>query len=213
MTRKYRVLSCIVIICACLIATPAFSAETKTAAAPAKKVEPAKSAAQGQKTTQVASVSPAKAQPKAAAKPAASKGSAKPASKAQPKGAAKTVGKPKAEEEDQAAIQRGLDEFAKTAALSMNKNLRPSEKFKQVEKCPEGYRASYLAVDTASMNTSYNAPESSKTVSYVGRMVYHEVEYVCIAPTKEDALKGPFVENKREKVTELIKYMKGKWTY
>ena len=109
-------------------------------------------------------------------------------------------------------LKADLDVFAKSCVISMNRQIKPGINTKQVTKTPDGYRAHYTAVDPDSLNTSYS-PSEHKIVPYIGRMMYHEVEYVSSGKTEKDALAGPFSEVNRRPMTELIKYMKGKWTY
>ena len=110
-------------------------------------------------------------------------------------------------------LQQDLDSFAKKCVISMNSQLRPGLHTKEVAPHPNGgYVARYMVVDADSLQTSYN-PAENKYVQYVGKMIYHEVEYSSTGTTKEQALAGPFNEVNRVPVTELIKYMKGKWTY
>ena len=113
---------------------------------------------------------------------------------------------------DAGKLQSDLDIFAKACVINMNNQMKPGIKSKQITKTPDGFRAHYNAVDPDSLTTSYS-PSEHKIVPYVGRMMYHEVEYVCIGKTEKDALAGPFSEVNRRPMTELIKYMKGKWTY
>lgn len=123
--------------------------------------------------------------------------------------ASKPVSSPGA---DSGSLQKDLDVFAISCVAKMNEQMMPGIKSKQVVRVPEGYQAKYTAVDPNSLTTSYR-PSEHKIVPYVGRMMYHEVEYVCVGKTREEALAGPFSEVTRRPMTELIKYMKGKWTY
>ncbi|CAK7011996.1 MAG: hypothetical protein DELT_02123 [Desulfovibrio sp.] len=111
-------------------------------------------------------------------------------------------------------IQHSLDTFAKSCIASMNKQRKPGIHQKEVKRQPDGtFMARYVAVDPDSLQTSYNETEGSKTISHIGRMDYHEVEYVCIGKSQKQALAGPFNEVNRSPVMELIKYKRGKWSY
>ena len=109
-------------------------------------------------------------------------------------------------------LQRELDAFAYNSVAAMNKHIKPGINSKDVSATGNGFTARYLAVDSDSVTTSYS-PSDNKVVKYIGRIMYHEVEYACTAPTRAQALAGPFSEVNRSAMTELIKHMKGKWTY
>ena len=111
-------------------------------------------------------------------------------------------------------IQSALEVFAKGCVTNMNKQRKPGIYQKEVKRQPDGtFMARYLAVDPDSLQTSYNPTEGHKTISHIGRMDYHEVEYVCVGKNQQQALAGPFSEVNRSPVTELIKYKKGQWSY
>lgn len=111
-------------------------------------------------------------------------------------------------------IQSALELFAKGCVTNMNKQRKPGINQKEVKRQPDGtFMARYLAVDPDSLQTSYNPTDGHKTISHIGRMDYHEVEYVCVGKNQKQALAGPFSEVNRSPVTELIKFKKGKWSY
>ena len=97
-------------------------------------------------------------------------------------------------------IQAQLDTFAKSYLKNMNDCVSPSKKSKK-----SGHGGMYyLEYDPNSLRTSYK-PSSNPAVQYVGYLHYDEVTYVC----KGDDCKP----TDRNKLTELIMYVKGKWTY
>lgn len=111
-------------------------------------------------------------------------------------------------------VSMSLETFAKSCITSMNKQRRPGISHKEVKRQADGsYMARYMAVDPDSLAISYNPTENNKTIKYIGRMDYHEVEYVCTGKDQKQALAGPFNEANRTPITELIKYKSGKWTY
>ncbi|SBV95251.1 conserved exported hypothetical protein [uncultured delta proteobacterium] len=111
-------------------------------------------------------------------------------------------------------LKNSLDVFAKDCITRMNKQRRPGITDKEVKRQPDGsFMARYMAVDPDSLVTSYNPTDNNKTIKYIGRMNYHEVEYVCTGKDQKQALAGPFNESNRTPITELIKYKGGKWTY
>lgn len=111
-------------------------------------------------------------------------------------------------------LKQSLDVFAKDCVTRMNKQRRPGILQKEVKRQPDGsYVARYVAVDPDSLQTSYNPTTGHKTIKYIGRMDYHEVEYLCVGKNQQQALAGPFNETNRLPQTELIKYKNNKWTY
>lgn len=111
-------------------------------------------------------------------------------------------------------VGTSLEAFAKNCITSMNKQRRPGISHKEVKRQADGsYMARYMAVDPDSLTISYNPTENNKTIKYIGRMDYHEVEYVCTGKDQKQAMAGPFNEANRTPITELIKYKSGKWTY
>jgi hypothetical protein len=114
--------------------------------------------------------------------------------------------------EDQ--IQQKLDVFAQQIISAINRAVLPSVSKKEVIQNADGtFTARYIEVDPSTVATSYRQPEDNKAVAYVGYMNYVEIEYVCTARNRKDALTGPFTVRSRAPLTELVKYVKGKWTY
>ena len=107
------------------------------------------------------------------------------------------------------AIKKSLDTFAKDCLVRMNKVTH-----KATQKLPNGtYMATYMEYDSNSLETSYSPVVNNKTIKYIGRMHYVEIEYTCTGKNAKEALAGPYTEANRTPVTELIKYKAGKWTY
>jgi hypothetical protein len=111
-------------------------------------------------------------------------------------------------------IQQKLDVFARQIITSINRAVLPSSSKKEVVQNADGtFTARYIEVDPSTVATSYRQPEDNKSVTYVGYMDYVEIEYVCTAGNRKDALNGPFKVRSRAPLTELVKYVRGKWTY
>ena len=124
------------------------------------------------------------------------------------------VKKSKRSPEDPARLTEELEFFAKDCIVRMNRQRRPGISHKEVKRQPDGsYMARYMAVDPDSLELSYDPITGNKTVKYIGRMQYHEVEYTSSGTSQKQALAGPFNEANRVPVTELIKYKQGKWCY
>jgi hypothetical protein len=134
-----------------------------------------------------------------------------PARKAAPV-ARKTVA-PKKKETVEERMQRQLVEFMQKTITSMNRQRKPGINAKEVTRTSNGmYKARYLFVEPESLVASHKAT-GKKAVPYVGQVVYYEIEYVSIGATERQAQAGPFRESDRMPITEIIKYMRGKWTY
>ncbi|MDR3176052.1 MAG: hypothetical protein LBU06_05920 [Desulfovibrio sp.] len=189
----------------CFSAAPAFAAADAAKPAPEAKSEtraaPAKAA-------------PAKAAPAAKSEAKAAPAKATPAKAAPAKAAPAKAAPAKASADADDAIKQKLDEFARSIVDSFNRTIMPSEKKKEVKKNSDGtYIARYIAVDPVSINTSYKKSEGNPPVVYVGTIRYVEKEFYCIAATKAAAERGPFALKSSESTTELVKYVKGRWTY
>ena len=152
--------------------------------------------------------------PESSRKQASSKPAAKTPAKTGAAAAKKPAAKTAVKRDDPTRLKQELDSFAKDCISRMNKQRRPGISHKEVKRQPDGsFLARYMAVDPDSLETSYDPINGNKTVKYIGRMQYHEVEYVCSGKNQKQALAGPFNEANRVPVTELIKYKLGKWCY
>jgi hypothetical protein len=181
-------------VCLAVVLVVCLSAASAFAAADAAKPAPeAKSAAKAPAKATPAKAAPAKTTP---AKPAPVKAAAAPNAGAGDE------------------IKQKLDEFARSIVDSFNRTIMPSEKKKEVRKNSDGtYIARYFAVDPASIDTSYKKSEGNPPVVYVGTIRYVEKEFYCIGPTKDAAERGPFTLKSSEGTTELVKYVRGRWSY
>ena len=129
-------------------------------------------------------------------------------STAEAKGKAKKA--TKLSEED---ANKELHSFATNALEKMNRLSIPSKKKEDVVKTPQGWMAKYVEIYVNTLQTSVAIPADTKIVDYVGYMRYVEVEYVCLAESKDAALNGTFKANIKTPMTELVKCVKGKWGY
>lgn len=109
-------------------------------------------------------------------------------------------------------IQHDLDVYANSYLETMNKHIKPSIREKEVVPEAGGFLARYKIIDPASLQATYRISEN-KAIAYVGRVTYHEVEYVSSGKTKAEALAGPFSEINRRSIIDIIMHIKGKWTY
>jgi hypothetical protein len=190
---------------------PAVGAATDSAAATDNKAAPA----------------PEKAAPKAAPKAASKAGQGKPAAKADGKAApaqskaAPAAGRKTASIPASPAVQNSdevlhkkLEEFGREAIEKMNKHALPSLGKKEVKKNADGsYTARYVAIDPGSLRVSFKKAEPAGVVSHIGYLHYVEREYFCTAATEDAAKNGHFEPKINKGQTELIKYVRGKWSY
>lgn len=214
------------------LATPVLAAEaaktTDPAKAPAAKQAAPAPAAKDKAAAPAAAEKPAASAPKKAAAPAPKKAAAPAAPKAAPaKKGPVAVAKPAAPADQKAPasnapvnggssdpVQNKLDEFAKTTITSLNRCVVPSAGKKAVTQNSDGsFTARYIAIDPNSIRTSYKKPDKAGPVTYIGYMNYTESEYQCTAASKAAAENGPFTPKNSKMLTELIKYLNGKWTY
>ena len=112
------------------------------------------------------------------------------------------------------ALIKRLHEFGLSVAESYNRCVKGNKQKKDIEKNSDGsYTAVYHEIDPQSITCTYKDSSNPKgPVKYIGTLNYSEVKYVCTAPSKAEALKGPFVAH-RTNTTELVKYVNGKWSY
>jgi hypothetical protein len=160
--------------------------------------------------TAPASKKPAPASAPASKKPASQTKTAPAPAKKETAGAKK----PAAPANSPEALQKGLDDFAKSTIATLNRVAIHSAHKKEIVKNADGsFTARYVEIDPNSIRTSYKKPEQPGPVTYIGYMSYNEVEYHCTAPTRAAADKGPFAVSNSKRLTELVKYLNGKWTY
>ncbi len=111
-------------------------------------------------------------------------------------------------------LTKNLHAFGLDIAEKYNKHVKGSKAKKDVVKNADGtWTAVYHEIDPQSIRCSYRDSSNPKgPVRYIGTLHYAEVKHVCTAPSKAAAEKGPFTQH-RTGTTELVKYVKGKWTY
>ncbi|MGE0823176.1 MAG: hypothetical protein AB7P18_13755 [Candidatus Binatia bacterium] len=54
---------------------------------------------------------------------------------------------------------------------------------------------------------------TSQETPYVGTLTYYERVLRCRGKTKEDALKGPFEQDRLVPVREIFRFTRGEWVY
>ena len=124
------------------------------------------------------------------------------------KPAKKAAAKAAAPDESQETVQLKLNSYAQRHVRTMTECLKPGENSKAVEQEGSEFVARYRTVDPSSGSTDVHP--GSAGAKFIGLLVYHEVEYENRAPSREVALNGPFVAVKTRKVTEILRYDRGK---
>jgi len=107
-----------------------------------------------------------------------------------------------------------LHAFGVQLAESYNRTVNGSKARKTIQKNTDGtYTAIYHEIDLDSITASFKESSDPKgPVKYIGILTYAEVKHVSTAPTRAEAEKGPFTAS-RSTTTELVKYIRGRWTY
>lgn len=134
------------------------------------------------------------------------------AGKAAPKtpGAAKAASARKPAGDTIEDVHNKLETLARAKLRHMNESLRPCQTRKDVVRNGTEFVARYLAVDPDSLSTDVHDAQGPGA-KYVGLIVYHEQEFENRADTREAALTGSFTLVRARRVTEIIRYDKGKW--
>jgi hypothetical protein len=110
-------------------------------------------------------------------------------------------------------IQAKLDAFAKKTVASINRCVMPSKAKKEIKPgSGGGYMARYVEIDPRSVRTSFKV-SSSSVVSHIGYLNYDEVEYICTGANAKAAASAPCSPIRRQRMTELVKFVNGQWTY
>ena len=113
-------------------------------------------------------------------------------------------------ETSQAQIQAELDTFVLSYVDTANKRLSVNRSKPRVTKENGKYVARFTEIDRTSV-TAEVRPSKSKHFQYVARLRYHEMSYECEGKTRKAALKGPWKCTSVRRLTEMPRYVKGKW--
>ena len=113
-------------------------------------------------------------------------------------------------EKSQEQIQAELDVFVLSYVDTANKRLTVNRKNPKVTQEGGKFVARFTEIDTSSV-TAEVRPSKSKHFQYVARLRYHEMTYECEGKTRKAALKGPWKCTSVRRLTEMPRYVKGKW--
>lgn len=113
-------------------------------------------------------------------------------------------------EKSQEQIQTELDAFVLSYVDTANKRLSVNRSKPRVTKENGKYVARFTEIDRTSV-TAEVRPSKSRHFQYVARLRYHEMSYECEGKTRKAALKGPWKCTSVRRLTEMPRYVKGKW--
>lgn len=107
------------------------------------------------------------------------------------------------------SVQNQLRSYANKHIAHLVNNIAPCEKKKEVVRVNDIYQARYLFIDPESVSTHVKHDDRRNT--YVGFLVYHEVEFACQATSRDMALSGAFAATKIRRIIEIVQYKNGRW--
>lgn len=117
---------------------------------------------------------------------------------------------PAAPQKSEVQIQEELNVFVLSYVEKANKRLSINRSKPKVVREKGKYVAKFTEIDPTSV-TAEVRPSKSKHFQYVARLRYHEMTYECEGKTRKAALKGPWKCVKVRRLTEMPRYVKGKW--
>ncbi|OMQ02798.1 hypothetical protein BW722_04880 [Lawsonia intracellularis] len=108
-------------------------------------------------------------------------------------------------------VKEKLEHFAKEYLCQANKNLKCNRDAKFITKVGDEFIAKFHEVDIDSLSIELYPSSSSKSILYVGYVIYIEKCYECRAKTKVEAEQGNFKVTAGRRVRELARFTNGKW--
>ena len=111
---------------------------------------------------------------------------------------------------NESQIQADLQSFVQSYVSNANKRMSVSRIKPQVIKRGSGYVAMYTEIDPRSAYAQMKK-SNSKHFDYVATLRYEEKTYECQGATRKAASTGEFRCVKVRRLTELPRYVKGKW--
>ena len=110
----------------------------------------------------------------------------------------------------EASAKAKLDTFVTEYVKKANKRMSVNRKKPQVEKRGSVYVARFTEIDEKTAFAEMRKSKS-KHFQYVATLRYMEYTYESEGKTKKEALNGKFRPVKMRKLSELPRYVKGKW--
>ncbi|WP_418765613.1 hypothetical protein [Mailhella sp.] len=111
---------------------------------------------------------------------------------------------------NESKIQADLDAFAHQYVRSANKRMTVNRARPQVIKRGAMYVATFTEIDQQTV-TAQMRKSNSKHFDYVATLCYNELTFESLGKTRKEAASGQFRCVKVRKLTELPRYVKGKW--
>lgn len=109
----------------------------------------------------------------------------------------------------QSKLDADLHKAGQNLVGRASRTVMPSKSQKEVRKVGKEYVATYVEVDTASLNTEVRKGSRG----YVGFIRYSEHVYQCRGASRSAALAGPFEKIQTRNLNEMIRYDGKKWQY
>ena len=110
----------------------------------------------------------------------------------------------------EAQIQAELDSFVLSYVEKANKRMTVNRSKPRVTREKGQFVATFTEIERDSVSAELR-PSRSKHFQYVARLRYHECTYESMGKTRKEALKGPWKCIKVRRLTEMPRYVKGKW--
>lgn len=101
-------------------------------------------------------------------------------------------------------------EFAVRWMGTIGRNLRHTESDKQVLREGGGYVARFVRLDSSSASFSIK-PSTSGSAPFIGVLRYEEHHFEGRGPSGSEAVSGPFQRVRRLRVTEIFRFVDGRW--
>lgn len=111
---------------------------------------------------------------------------------------------------NESKIKADLDTFAHQYITKANKRMTVNRARPQVVKRGSQYVATFTEIDQQTV-TAQMRKSNSKHFEYVARLSYNELTFESVGTTRKEATSGQFRCVKVRKLTELPRYVKGKW--
>ena len=111
---------------------------------------------------------------------------------------------------NESKIQADLNTFARQYVSSANKRMSVNRARPQIVKRGGMYVATFTEIDMQTITTQMSK-SNSKHFDYVATLSYNELTFESAGKTRTEATSGQFRCVKVRKLTELPRYVKGKW--
>ena len=111
---------------------------------------------------------------------------------------------------NESKIKADLDTFAHQYVSKANKRMTVNRARPQIVKRGSKYVATFTEIDLQSVSAQMRK-SNSKHFDYVATLCYEELTFESEGKTRNEAANGKFRCVKVRKLTELPRYVKGKW--